>query len=41
MDALEVETTIAAGAQALQALRTFAREAAGKLEAREAEKGLF
>jgi hypothetical protein len=41
MDALEVETSIAAGEQALQALLTFAREAAGKLEAHEAEKGIF
>ena len=41
MDALDVETSIAAGEQALQALLTFAREAAGKLEAHEAEKGIF
>jgi hypothetical protein len=41
MDALDVETSIAEGEQALQALLTFAREAAGKLEAHEAEKGIF
>jgi hypothetical protein len=41
MEALEVETSMAAGEQALQALITFAREHAGKLEAHEAEKGLF
>jgi hypothetical protein len=41
MDALEVETSIAAGEQALQALITFAREHAGTLEAHEAEKGIF
>jgi hypothetical protein len=39
MDALDVETTIAEGEQALQALITFARANAGKLEAHEAEKG--
>jgi hypothetical protein len=41
MDALDVETSIAEGEQALQALITCARENAGKLEAHEAEKGLF
>ena len=41
MDALEVETSIAAGEQALQALLTVAREHAGRLEAHEAEKGIF
>jgi hypothetical protein len=41
MDALDVETSIAEGEQALQALLTFARETAGKLEAHEAEKGIF
>jgi hypothetical protein len=41
MDALEVETRIAAGEQALQALLQFARESAGTLEAHEAEKGIF
>jgi hypothetical protein len=41
MDALDVEMSIAAGEQALQALITCARESAGKLEAHEAEKGLF
>src|SRR2546427_6932875 len=41
MEALEVETSIAEGEQALQALITFAREHAGKLEAHEAEKGIF
>jgi hypothetical protein len=41
MDALEVETSIAEGEQALQALLTFTRETAGKLEAHEAEKGIF
>jgi hypothetical protein len=41
MEALEVEMSIAAGEQALQALVTFARERAGTLEAHEAEKGLF
>jgi hypothetical protein len=40
-EALEVETSMAAGEQALQALITCAREHAGKLEAHEAEKGLF
>jgi hypothetical protein len=41
MDALEVETSIAEGKQALQALLTFTRETAGKLEAHEAERGIF
>jgi hypothetical protein len=41
MEALEVETSIAEGEQALQALILFARESAGKLEAHEAEKGIF
>ena len=41
MEALEVETSIAEGEQALQALLTFARENAGTLEAHEAEKGIF
>ena len=41
MDALDVETSIAEGELALQALLTFARESAGKLEAHEAEKDIF
>jgi hypothetical protein len=41
MDALDVETSIAEGEQALQALMPFAREDAGQLEAHAAEKGLF
>jgi hypothetical protein len=41
MDALNVETSIAEGEQALQALIQFARESAGKREAHEAEKGIF
>jgi hypothetical protein len=41
MDALEVETSIAEGAQALQVLMPFARESAGTLEAHEAEQGIF
>ena len=41
MDALDVEMSIAEGEQALQALLTFARESARKLEAHEAEKGIF
>ena len=41
MDALDVEMSIAEGEQALQALLQFARENAGKLEAHEAEKGIF
>jgi len=41
MDALDVETSIAEGEQALQALLKFASATAGKLEAHEAEKGIF
>src|SRR5499426_133860 len=41
MEALDVETSIAEGELALQALITFARANAGKLEAHEAEKGIF
>jgi hypothetical protein len=41
MEALDVETSIAEGEQAFQALLQFAREDAGKLEAHEAEKGIF
>jgi len=41
MEALDVETSIAEGEQALHALMTFVRENAGKLEAHEAEKGIF
>jgi hypothetical protein len=41
MEALDVETSIAEGEQALQALLQFAREYAGKVEAHEAEKGIF
>jgi hypothetical protein len=41
MEALDVETSIAEGEQALQALLQFAREYAWKLEAHEAEKGIF
>jgi hypothetical protein len=41
MDALDVEMSMAEGEQALQVLMQFARESAGKLEAHEAEKGLF
>ena len=41
MDALDVETSIAEGKQALQALLQFASENAGTLEAHEAEKGIF
>jgi hypothetical protein len=41
MEALDVEISIAEGEQALQALMTFVRERAGKLEAHEAEKGIF
>ncbi len=41
MEALAVERSIAEGEPALQALRPFAREQAGKLEAHEAEKGIF
>ena len=41
MDALDVETSIAEGEQALQALITFVRENAGQLAAHEAEQGIF
>jgi hypothetical protein len=41
MEALEVETSIAEGEQALQALITFVRDHAGKLAAHEAEQGIF
>jgi hypothetical protein len=41
MEALDVETSIAEGEQALQALLQFTREHAGQLEAHEAEKGIF
>ena len=41
MEALDVETSIAKGEQALQALITFVRENAGQLAAHEAEKGIF
>src|SRR5262249_14273073 len=41
MEALDVEMSIAEGEQALQALLQFVREHAGKLEAHEAEKGIF
>ena len=41
MEALDVEVSIAEGEQALQALLQFAREHAGRLEAHEAEKGIF
>jgi hypothetical protein len=41
MDALDVETSIAEGEQALQVLMQFARESAGQIEAHEAEKGIF
>jgi hypothetical protein len=41
MDALDVETSIAEGEQALQTLLQFARETAGTLEAHEAEQGIF
>jgi hypothetical protein len=41
LDALEVEMSIAEGAQALQALLQFAQEQAGTLEAHEAERGIF
>jgi hypothetical protein len=40
MEALEVETSIAEGEQALQALLTLVRENAGQLEAHAAEKGI-
>jgi hypothetical protein len=41
MEALDVETRIAEGEQVLQALMPLAREDAGKLEAHDAEQGLF
>jgi hypothetical protein len=41
MEAIEVETSIAEGERALQALLPFARESGGNLEAHEAEKGIF
>ena len=41
MEELDVETSIAEGEQALQALITFVRENAGKLAAHEAEQGIF
>jgi hypothetical protein len=41
MEALDVERSIAEGEQALQALLQFAREQAGRIEAHEAEKGIF
>jgi hypothetical protein len=41
MEALDAERSIAEGEQALQALITFVREQAAKLEAHEAEKGIF
>ena len=41
MDALEVEMSIAEGEQALQALLKFVNESAAKLEAHDAEKGIF
>ncbi len=41
MEALDIETSIAEGEQALQALIQFARDDARKLEAHEAEKGIF
>jgi len=41
MEALDVEMSIAEGEQALQALLQFARESGCKLEAHEAEKGIF
>ena len=41
MEALEVETSLAAGEQARHALSTGAREHAGTLEAHAAEQGLF
>jgi hypothetical protein len=41
MEALDVETSIAEGEQALQALLQFTREHAGTREAPEAEKGIF
>jgi hypothetical protein len=41
MEALDVEMSIAEGEQALQALLQFARDPANRLEAHEAEKGIF
>jgi hypothetical protein len=41
MDALDVEMSMAEGEQALQALLKFVSESAGKIEAHEAEKGIF
>jgi hypothetical protein len=41
LDALDVEMSIAEGEQALQVLLKFVSESAGKLEAHEAEKGIF
>ena len=41
MEALEVERRMAEGEQALQALLKCAREQAGRLEAHEAEQGIF
>ena len=41
MDALDVETSVAEGKQALQALLQFASENAGRLEAHAAEQGIF
>ena len=41
MDAIEVETSIAEGEQALQTLLKCVSESAGTLEAHEAEKGIF
>jgi hypothetical protein len=41
MDALDVETSITAGEQALHTLLKFVSERAGTLEAHEAEKGIF
>ena len=41
MEALDGETSIAEGEQALQALLTFVRENAGQLAAHEAEQGIF
>lgn len=41
MEAFEVEASIAEGEEALQALLSFVQEKAGRLEAHEAEKGIF
>jgi hypothetical protein len=41
METLDVEMSIAEGEHAFQALLQFARESGGKLEAHEAEKGIF